>query len=283
MEEARARFERFILEEYVPLQTSAEAMPVEAKRTIPVGGGEVEVTIYSHGDNRTKPAHLHIHGGGFWLGHSRLDADFCRVLARGAGCVVVAVDYRRPPEHPWPTPPDDCWRALIWMRDSAAELGIDPNQISVGGSSAGACLAAGVAIRARDEHIPIHRQILDVPVTDLCNVEPLVTTDGHVIDGGKRDYVATYVSGVHAAEASPLHATTLAGVAPALIIVAEYDQLRPDGVAYANRLAQSRVPVQVVTLTGQFHGSGRLAKLIPEQAADLDANIIKSLKSNLPT
>ena len=276
--EARAAFEAWIEREVIPLQRAIPPLPVESSTSIAAETGRVDVTVYARGDGRARPAHLHLHGGGFWLGSAALDAPYCRMLATEADCVVVAVDYRRAPEHPWPGPPQDCWAALSWLLAHAQELGVDVSRVSVGGSSAGACLAAATAIRARDEHVDLCLQILDIPVTDLTDLAPLVLPDGLVIDGGKDRYVPLYVSAEEARTASPLFAPSLAGVAPALIIVAENDQLRGDGLRYAHRLRAEGVPVSTHDLAGQFHGSGRLAGLIPEQAEALDRFVVDGLR-----
>ena len=189
----------------------------------------------------------------------------------------ITVSMAEAPEHPWPGPPDDCWRALRWMIEHGAEFGVDGERLSAGGSSAGACLAAATAIRARDEGVRLKAQVLDIPVTDLCSVEPVTTSVVVVVDGGKWDYVARYVRPEDARAASPLHAQHLTGMAPASIVVAEYDQLLPDGLAYAERLREARVPTRLLRLQGQFHGSGRLSALIPREAEALDQFLVQAL------
>lgn len=280
LQAARQDFEDWLYRDFASLQRDVEPLSDERRVDIPVEGGAIGVTVYGHGDDTLRPGHLHLHGGGFWLGSAALDAGFCRMLAREADCVVVAADYRLAPEHPWPVPPDDCWAAMRWVSDNASTIGVDRALLSVGGSSAGACLAAGVALRARDEGLGLRLQVLDIPVTDLTTTAPKVMDDGLVVDGGKSDYSAKYVSPQNARAASPLHAPDLTGVAPALVVVAEYDQLEPDGLRYAERLKQSDVPVRLHRLPGQFHGSSRLAALVPDEAKEFDDFIISGLRQH---
>lgn len=135
-----------------------------------VDGGRIRLRVYRPASDRDLPIHVFFHGGGFWLGsidEHVVDAT-CRERCLGADCVVVSVDYRLAPEHRFPTAVEDCYQALLWSREHARDIGGDPTRISVGGVSAGANLAAAVAIAARDRRGPeLLLQLLEVPPLDL--------------------------------------------------------------------------------------------------------------------
>ena len=143
---------------------------------VAVEGGSIRVRTYRPRSTEPLPAHLLLHGGGFWTGSvDNVDA-LARLYAVRADCVVVSVDYRLAPEHPWPTASEDAYVALRWMVGEAVELGIDPTRISVGGVSAGGCLAAVVAMMVRDRGGPaLLFMLLEVPVTDLTASQPSMT------------------------------------------------------------------------------------------------------------
>ena len=135
----------------------------------PAGAPDVSVRIFTplSADPGVQPGVLDIHGGGFALGMVALDDAANAAIARDVGAVVVAVEYRLAPEHPFPAPAEDCYAALVWFAAHAAELGVDPARIAVGGHAAGAGLAAAVALRAREEGGPAIRfQLLSQPELD---------------------------------------------------------------------------------------------------------------------
>ena len=184
----------------------------------------------------------------------------CRELAARSGSVVVSVDYRLAPEHRYPAAHEDCYAATIWAAEHASELGADAGKLAVGGDSAGGNLAAVVCLRARDEDGPAIRfQLLVYPVTDhnyetasyRDNAEGyLLTRDGMVWFWDH--YLGPDGDGSHP-HASPLRAEDLSGLPPAHVITAEYDPLRDEGEAYAQRLREAGVPTTHTRYAGQIH------------------------------
>lgn len=260
------------------------ALPSEIDRQVPVDGGAIRIRKYApKADGDLLPCHVYFHGGSFWLGTLEHFDPLCRGLAAEAECAVVSVEYRLAPEHKFPAAPEDCYAALLWIVEHAAELGVDPARLSVGGLSAGGALAAAVTLMARDRGGPaLVMQVLEAPITDLTRGEPLTTPDGVVVPTDKAATVAYYLSDpADAAQplASPLMAGDLHGLPPALVMCAEYDPLRAEGEAYARRLADAGVPVTYRCWEGQFHGSQQLAALIPQEAAAYQSQIASALRA----
>ncbi|ULH17045.1 alpha/beta hydrolase (plasmid) [Deinococcus sp. KNUC1210] len=186
----------------------------------------------------------------------------CRERCVNASCAVVSVHYRKAPEHPYPTGLNDCYAALLWLSDHAAELGIDPDRITIGGQSAGANLAAALTLKLRDEGGPrLMFQLLEVPALDLtfsASTHPELD-QGYgltraALEACRRDYL-TSADEAGTPYVSPLLAPDLSGLPPAHIMIAEYDPLRGDGAAYAERLREAGVPVTLTLGTGHIHGS----------------------------
>jgi acetyl esterase/lipase len=181
-------------------------------------------------------------------------------IARGAGVVVVSVGYRRAPEHRFPAALDDAYAAFVWTAEHAAELGVDPARIAVGGHAAGAGLAAAVALRARDEGGPAIRfQLLSQPELDdrletwtarNFTDTPFMTRPKLVASWGH--YLGSTPGSPYAA---PARAEDLSGLPAAHVATAEFDPLRDEGIAYAVRLLQAGVPVELHQWAGTFHGS----------------------------
>jgi acetyl esterase/lipase len=234
-------------------------------RPIPGASGspDVLIRVYQLAAPRAEPApgFLWIHGGGFFLGSYQDDSLTCEQIVIETGAVVVTVDYRLAPEHAFPAAPEDCYAALQWLA-STPELKIDPNRLAVGGASAGGCLAAAVALMARDRGGPkLCYQLLLIPVTD----DRLNTTSSYeVIDQRvwNRNVAAkawkAYLhgsSGETSPYAAPARASDLSNLPPAYVHVEEQDLLRDEGIAYANRLMQAGVPTELHVYPGTFHGS----------------------------
>jgi acetyl esterase len=271
--------EQFIVGFYAP----AEPLPREIDYQVAVEGGHITIRLYApESDGGALPCHLYFHGGGFWLGHLEHFDTLCRALARDAGCAVVAVDYRLAPEHKFPAAPEDSYAALLWVNENAEAVGIDPARISVGGVSAGGNLATVVAIMARDRDGPeLVLQVLEVPVLDLSNDEPLKLQEGLVLPAGKDVYRQHYLHQPSQAllpYVSPLLASDLGHLPPALIMCAEYDPLAAEGEAYAKRLEAADVQVEHYCWPGQFHGAQPMAKLIPQVAAAYQAMMVAALR-----
>ena len=253
---------------------------------MPVDGGEITVRIYTPFGQGPFPAHLYLHGGGFWLGRPDHFDSNCQATADGAGCVVVSVDYRLAPEHKFPTAPEDCYAALLWLVDHAAELDVDPTRVSVGGGSAGGNLTAVVALMARDRNGPeLVFQLLEIPVTDLTGSQPSIVENGSGYMLTKEGmelcveyYLADPADKTHP-YASPLLADDLSGLPPALVMTAEFDPLRDEGEAYGRRLAEAGVPTSIRRWEGQFHGSIMMGKLIPDLSEEYRVMVVDALRA----
>jgi acetyl esterase len=270
------------------LQHEVPPVLLEGDDAAPDSGYAIPLRIYRPRLGQL-PVHVYLHGGGFWLGTLDQSDANCRRLARESDRVVVSVDYRLAPEHKFPVPVEDCYAALLWTVEHAADLDVDPLRLTIGGGSAGGGLAAAVALMARDRHGPsIRFQLLEIPVTDLTMSQPSIdeNANGPVLT---RASIATYVSLYLADDAdatnpyaSPLLAPDLTGLPPALVTVAEYDPLRDEGEAYARRLAEAGVDVRLVHLDGHFHGSFAMSKLIPQEAQDYSKLLAAALRDAVP-
>jgi acetyl esterase len=236
------------------------------EHTVTVDGGTVRVRSYREPGDAAVPAHLLAHGGSFWSGSlEQLDA-LARHYVSTAQCAVFTLDYRLAPEHPWPTPPEDCYAVLSWMAAEAAELRIDPARVSIGGVSAGGCLAAVVAMMARDRGgPPLVFQLLEIPATDQTMSQPSVQkfgsgfflTKASLTEG--RDFYVPNPADRTNPYASPLLAEDLTNLPPAMVLTCEYDPLRDEGETYAARLREAGVPVQLVRAKGHVHASTYLS------------------------
>lgn len=230
-------------------------------RAIPGPGGEIPVRIYRPEGEASKPAIVYYHGGGWVIGSLDTHDGSCRAFANAVDAVVISVDYRLAPEHPFPAPVDDAVAALAWVHDHASELGVDATRVAVAGDSAGGNLAAVVAQVSRDEGgPPICFQLLIYPVTDY------VFDDGSMNDNAEgyfltRDamkwfynhYLTDQAEGENP-RVSPRRAADLSGLAPAFVITAEFDPLRDQGVAYATAMRAAGTQVDGRTYEGMFHG-----------------------------
>jgi acetyl esterase len=230
-------------------------------RAIPGPGGEIPVRIYRPEGNGPLPALVYFHGGGWVIGNIETHDGSCRALTNGAQCVVISVDYRLAPESKFPAAADDSYAATKWVAEHAAELNIDPARIAVGGDSAGGNLAAVVALMAKEQGGPaLAYQVLVYPVTDY-NLETASyreNAEGYLLSKNSMiwfwdHYLATPADGKNP-HASPMQAADLAGLPPALVITAEFDPLRDEGAAYAERLKQAGVPVVYTLYPGMIHG-----------------------------
>ncbi|GGE51637.1 acetylhydrolase [Agaricicola taiwanensis] len=248
-------------------QVPASRTPVARveDRRLPSPDGEVAVRIYWP-DEAPRGCLVFLHGGGFVMGGLDTHDHVCRDLCAGAQSVVVAVDYRLAPEHPFPCALNDCEAALRWVVANAREIGTDPRKIVVGGDSAGGNLATVLTMRARDRREPkLAGQILIYPVTDA----PLPFKPSYIANGSGysltsedmirfwRDYVGDS-SDETDPEMCPLRAQYLGGLPDALVITAEFDPLRDEGEAYANRLMSAGIPTTLTRYDGAIHGFVRM-------------------------
>ncbi len=227
------------------------------ERTVPADP-DVSVRIYR--PHQARGAVVWMHGGGWVMGDLDTEDPWAARIAEGSGAVVISVNYRLSPEHRFPAALDDAYAVLTWTAEHAAELGIDPDRIAVGGHSAGGGLAAQVALRARDRQgPPIRFQLLNEPELDdrqqtwsarQFTDTPWVNRD--VVTASWRHYLGSAPASQYAA---PARATDLSGLPPAYIATAEFDPNRDEGIDYALRLLQAGVPVELHQWPGTFHGS----------------------------
>jgi acetyl esterase len=220
--------------------------------------GEIRVRIYKHaGGKAVRPLVVYFHGGGFVFGDLRGGDWMCGTIARDVDAVVVSVEYRLAPKHVFPTAVDDSYAGLLWAAEHAAELGADAERLGVMGESAGGNLAAVVALMARDNAGPVIRhQALLYPVTGALDSESRRTnSDAYILTAADMaKFAELYAADFDDWRASPLKAVSLAGLPPALIVVAGHDPLHDDGVLYAKALEATGVKVQLLDFPGMPHG-----------------------------
>jgi acetyl esterase len=198
----------------------------------------------------------------------------CRRRAEAADCVVLSVDYRLAPEHPFPAAVNDCWAATQWVFAHADELDLDVDRIAIGGGSAGGNLAAAMTLLARDDAtVSFVAQVLEIPATDLTLTASQGSAEEFAEGYGltKADLYESvdFYLGDHDAKdplASPLLAD-LHTLPPALVMTSECDPVRDDGEAYAAKLAEASVPVTLHRWDGQVHGSTEIDVLVPDITA----------------
>lgn len=243
--------------------------------TIPGPAGDLPVRIYRPSAQRPLPALLYFFGGGWVLGTIDTADGVSRNLANATGALVVVVGYRLAPEHPFPAAVQDCYATLAWVAEHADDIGADPARLAVGGDSAGGNLAAGIALRARADGPSLVGQLLVYPNTDqLADDESMRSCDdrylfNHHSVAWYRQHYLTGPGDAASPLASPLRAPALAGLPPALVITAEYDPLRDQGEAYARRLADEGVKVELTRYPGMAHGFFTMAGTVPASRAAL--------------
>jgi acetyl esterase len=288
VEVARARLRQ--------LQAPPEMLPDLRTENLIINHGDlidIPVRIYwpPVTEHRDLPVVVFYHGGGFALGDLDTHDPVARAHAVGAEAIVVSVDYRLAPEHPFPAGVDDCWAALQWAADHAGELGGDPNRIAVAGDSAGANLAAVMAHLARDNGGPeLAFQLLWYPtVTANLSLPSFIeNADAPILDRNVIDaFLAWYIPGVDISDhtalpatISPANAADFRGLAPAYIGTAEHDPLRDDGAHYAELLNAAGVPAELSNEPTLVHGYVSFALLIPA-AAEATKRGLAALKAAL--
>jgi acetyl esterase len=232
------------------------------EQTIEGPGGPLRIRLYTPRGTGPFPLLVFFHGSGFVLCSLNTHDGMCRNLCAGAGCIVASVDYRLAPEHKFPAGIDDCLHATRWAAAHAAELGANAKHIAVGGDSAGGNMATVTALRVREESgTLLCGQLLLYPVTDYHTPGTPSYEENAEGYGLTRDtmkwfwdhYLSDASEGAYP-HASPLRATDLSGLPPALVITAEYDPLRDEGELYAEKLKAAGVPVALSRYDGVNHG-----------------------------
>lgn len=239
----------------LPLGPGADGIDL-ARLDAPGPAGPVAVYRYRRAAG-PRPAHIYLHGGSFWGGSAAQLDRYSRELVTAAGCTVLAVDYRLAPEHPYPAAPEDCYAVLAWVESRAGELDIDARRISIGGVSAGGCIATQVAMMARDRGGPqLAFLLLETPVLDLTLSQPSahsvrygVLTPRSLAEGYEH-----YVPGeAERRRYSPLFADDLAGLPPALVLSAQYDPLRDENELFAHRVRQAGGAAELIFARNHAH------------------------------
>jgi len=229
-------------------------------RTVPGPGGPIAVRVYRPVVKETLPALIYFHGGGFVICSLDTHDRECRNLANASGCAVISVDYRLAPENKYPSAVEDAYAATQYVAEHAAEFGIDPQRIGVGGDSAGGNLATVVATLARDRGgPPLKFQLLIYPLVDFADNSPSMQqyAKDYFLTRESMDwftdcYLSNRAAGLEPT-ASPMNATDVRGLPPAMILTAEYDPLRDQGEAYARKLQSAGVPVELKRYDGMIH------------------------------
>lgn len=230
----------------------------------PEDNTEVHVRIYEPKDRPpVLPALLWIHGGGYVMGSIEEDDFRPQQLVKEVGCVLVSVDYRLAPEHPYPAPLEDCYAALKWMFDHADEIGIDGKRIGIGGGSAGGGLAAGLTLLARDRgEVPVVFQLLIYPMIDDGNIAQAGDGLPDTLIWSRHSNLfgwMSYLNGRAGEDdippyAAAMRATNLTDLPPTFIAVGDIDLFLEENITYARRLIQASVPTELHVYPGAFHG-----------------------------
>jgi acetyl esterase len=251
----------------------------------------VPVRIYTPAGAATagelRPVIVYYHGGGWAIGDVAGYDPLTRLLAAETDAIVVSVDYRLAPEHPHPAAVDDSFTALQWVAKHAPDFGADGTRVAVAGDSAGGNLSAVMALLAKARGGPkLALQALVYPVTDCVFDTPsyLENGEGYFLEGTSMAYFFdAYCRGgtdPTTPNVSPLRADDLTGVAPALVITAEFDPLRDEGEAYAAALRAAGVPVEATRYDGMIHGFVAMPALLAGGRQAFD-QLVTALRSAL--
>lgn len=290
-EQMSPTFARVVALSFRDLQGEPENVPEVRDILVPGPAGKLPVRVYHPAPGKALPLLVYLHGGGWVIGDIEVVDRPCRALANAGRCVVASVNYRLSPETKFPGPVEDCYAATVWLAAHAAGLGADPSRISVGGDSAGGNLAAAVALMARDRAGPkLAFQLLIYPVTAPAKG----TTFGSYTENAE-NYLLTraamewfwdhYLNDEEQGRnpyASPLLAADHSRLPPALVITAEFDPLRDEGIAYARKLQEAGVEVKTSHYEGLIHGFFWMAGAI-DRGRDLIVEMGNELRARLGT
>lgn len=263
-----------------------EAVGKVEDRSIKGPGSDIPIRIYTPNGRGPFPLLVYFHGGGWVVGSIETVDASCRSLTNQVGCITVSVDYRLAPEHKFPAAPDDCYAATTWTALNAASIHGDPSRMAVGGESAGANLAAAVALMAQERGAPsIALQLLLYPVIDRNANLPSSreNAEGYFLTTEMMGWFWNhYLRNDADAEnplASPLRAKRLAGIAPAVIYTAEFDPLRDEGAEYAKKLREAGIAVEYKCQEGLIHGYMGMAKAVEPAGKALQEAVVALKKA----
>jgi acetyl esterase len=257
---------------WTPAMTG-EPVSIPRVEDVAISGADTSIParVYGPDGARAHPVMLYFHGGGYVKGGVEESDAFCRNLAHVTRHTVVSIDYRLAPEHRFPAAHDDAVAAATWAANHAEEFGAAPGPIVVCGESAGGNLAAVTSLRLRSSpRIAIRHQILLQPVVDFALSFPSIAmspTECLVPRDDLAWYYRTYLRGAcdpKDPRVSPIYAADLSGLPPALIIAAEYDTLRDEAQAYAQRLHAAGVAARYICAPGMIHGFLQMRGIVPD-------------------
>lgn len=262
---------------------------IEQGAAVAADGTPLALRIYRPKDAGPDPLPVvvNFHGGGWVSGDLKHSEWWASSIAAEAHVLVVSVDYRLAPEHPFPGPAEDCYDATAWIADHATELNAEPGRLAVMGDSAGGNLAAVVALMARDRGTPeIAAQLLIYPTVDLTHSFPSVEENANAPILGREDVRTNARNYLHNSPrertdpyASPLRAKH-EDLPPALVQTAQFDPLRDEGAAYADALREAGVDVEYTNYLDAVHGYISLPGLVPE-AKDALAEAVRFVRGRL--
>ena len=226
----------------------------------PVDGGTIRIRVRRPDGHATLPGLYFVHGGGWFQGNLDTAEVENGPMASLAQCVVVSVEYRLAPEHPFPVPFEDVMAGWAWLHEHADEHGIDTTRVAVAGTSAGGNLAAALCLATRDRGLPQPIvQLLDVPATDLTLGSPSITEVGNAAGLTEADVkqFADWYAGDQLTHpyVSPLLAPDLSGIAPAVVLTAQHDPVRDDGERWVSALQAAGVQASCLRVLNHLHGT----------------------------
>jgi acetyl esterase len=258
-------------------RAAEQLVPVASTEDITVPGpqGELRARVHRPQADGPLPTIAFFHGGGWVIGDLDTHDNMARTLARGCGAVVVSVDYRLAPEHPFPAAVEDAVAAARWIAGNLDRFGGD-SRLALAGDSAGGNLAAVVAQQLTAEGTPLAGQFLIYPAVDSAGEYPsrVENARGYFLEQPSMDWFYGHYAGdwedATDPRLSPLHAPDLAGLPPAVVVTAEFDPLRDEGEAYADALRAAGVPTEARRYDGLIHGFFDMGTLSPAAQAAID-------------
>jgi acetyl esterase len=285
--QAREAFERTTVQLRwgAPADVSVVTVPYTAR-----DGASLELRLYRPANAQAEalPVLVYFHGGGYVVGSLQSHDGVCREFCARTPCAVLSVGYRVAPEHKFPTPLNDGADALAWLAQHAVAEGLDINRVAFGGDSVGATLATVLALQAARDPASLAikpcLQLLCYPVTDASTSSPSTELfgEGYLLESETLEWFYRHYANDAADRLdwrfSPLLATDYQGMAPAVIALAGHDPLLDEGRAYARRLQEQGVTVELIEYTGLIHDFLRLQSVVP----DID-NVYTQLTQSLRT